>query len=103
MERRVFFANTGLMAVGLIALSTPASARIACRDGYQLVSGSFISTPYCQDALLSDVARAFGVKASAARIRENPNYKREICRLVGHDIRVQETCNFERPGSRRAF
>ena len=38
------------------------------------------------------VAREFGVKASAERVRNNPNYKREICRLVGRDIRVQEAC-----------
>jgi hypothetical protein len=76
---------------------------IDCRDGYQRVQGNLIATPYCQDQYLAVVARQFGVKASADQIRNNPSYKREICRLVGRDIRVQNTCvdeNSPRGGGR---
>ncbi|HMN38034.1 MAG TPA: hypothetical protein PKD49_10070 [Hyphomicrobium sp.] len=89
---------------GLSALASPAQARIICHNGFQKVGGNLISTPYCQDELLAEVAREYGMRASAARIRNNPNYKREVCRLVGADIRVSEHCMNESPRSRgRAF
>ena len=80
----------GLAAIGL---AQPGLAgRIVCEDGYQRVQGNLIATPYCQDAYLAQVAREFGAKATAERVRNNPNYKREVCRLVGRDIRVQQNC-----------
>ncbi|MEQ1718722.1 MAG: hypothetical protein ABL907_22510 [Hyphomicrobium sp.] len=95
-------ATLGLMAGGLsILFAGPAEARIACRNGYQMVAGSPIATPYCQDELLAAVARDHGMKAQAARIRDNPNYKREVCRFVGNDIRISEHCLDERPGNNR--
>ena len=80
------------------------SRGIQCRGGAQLVAGSYITTPYCQDELLAHVARGYGMKASAHRIRHNPNYKREVCRLVGRDIRVYENCVNSGPSLRgRSF
>ena len=79
---------------------SPAEAAIKCSNGFQLVEGSYLATPYCQDALLADVARKYGMRASAIAIRENPNYKREVCRLIGRDIRVQDTCVTVEPGVR---
>lgn len=73
---------------------------IKCRNGYQIVSGNLIATPYCQDALLAQVAREHGMSASAARVRNNPNYKREVCRFVGNDIRISEHCLNETPSIR---
>lgn len=84
----------------LLAALSPAEARIVCNDGYQKVGGNFIATPYCQDALLAKVARDHGMGASAARIRDNPNYKREVCRFVGNDIRISEYCMQEVPSFR---
>ena len=79
-------------------LASPLAARgIACNDGYQQAGGSAISTPYCQDQLLAEVARGYGMKVSAAKVRDNPNFKREVCRFVGHDIRVQQNCANEAP------
>jgi len=88
----------GRLAVCLTALSvgaalaTPAAARIKCENGFQRVQGNLIATPYCQDEYLAQVARQYGFKASAARIRNDPNYKKELCRFVFNDIRVQTTC-----------
>lgn len=79
--------------------SEPAAA-IECRGGFQVVQGNLLATPYCQDALLANVARQYGFKTSAAAIRENPNHKREICRFVGRDIRVQENCITANPNGR---
>ena len=95
--------RTALAALPLAALAVvaaPAQARIVCKDGFQAVGGNLIATPYCQDALLAQVAREYGMSASPARVRNNPNYKREVCRFVGHDIRVSEHCLQENPGSR---
>jgi hypothetical protein len=91
-------------AVIALAAATSPAAAITCRDGYQLVQGSYLATPYCQDALLTQVARQYGIKVSAVEIRENPNTKRHVCRFVGRDIRVQETCMQVNPNGRgRSF
>lgn len=93
-----------LLAAAAVAGSTlQAEAAITCRNGAQLVSGSYIITPYCQDKLLAQVARQYGSRASFAQIRDNPNIKRHVCRLVGRDIRVFENCITVNPNGRRAF
>jgi hypothetical protein len=77
--------------IAAIIVATPASA-IDCVGGYQRVQGNLIATPYCQDEQLAQVAREYGISASGAKIRNNPNYKKEICRTVWTDNRVQITC-----------
>jgi hypothetical protein len=81
--------------------AAPAAAAISCKDGYQKVSGTFIATPYCQDSLLGDVARASGIRVSNAEIRNNPNIKRDVCRTVGRDNRVYVTCLDSNANGRR--
>lgn len=76
------------LACAVVALWAPASYAIECRGNFQVVNGQQISTPYCRDAHLAAVA---GV--SAQRIRNNPNFKEEVCRHIGHDNRVREACN----------
>lgn len=101
MTRAVISGCVTLLAC--MAMTSPAAA-IACKGGYQVVQGNLLATPYCQDALLAKVARQYGFKTSALAIRENPNHKREICRFVGRDIRVQENCITANPSGRgRAF
>lgn len=92
----------GLISATLVACAAGAApaAAIECRNGYQVVQGNLLATPYCQDALLAVVARQYGIKTSAAAIRENPNHKREVCRFVGRDIRVQENCITANPNGR---
>jgi hypothetical protein len=75
-----------------LAVSVPATAAIKCVNGYQRVQGNLLATPYCQDQLLAKVARERGFKASAKKIRNNPNYKKELCRFLFSDIRVSSTC-----------
>jgi hypothetical protein len=88
----------------IMLAQAPASAHgIVCHDGAQLVAGSYISTPYCQDLLLAAVAREYGVKASAESIRANPNIKRDVCRFVGRDIRASEACGTFNPFGRRGY
>ena len=83
-------------------LASPAAA-ITCRDGYQKVQGTWLATPYCQDDYVAKVAHQFGIKASAAEIRNNPYYKKEVCRFIGQDIRIKDTCNDANPERRGNF
>lgn len=87
--------NAASLATCAVVLALPAHARIICKDDYQVVGGSQISTPYCADNYLARVAREYGVKVSDATIRNNPNKKREVCRFIGHDIRVADNCHNE--------
>lgn len=103
LNRPQFLLATAAATITVLASVTPAAA-IECKGGYQLVQGNYLSTPYCQDALLTQVARQYGMHVSAAEIRESPNYKRRICRLIGRDIRVQEACITVNPNVRsRSF
>jgi hypothetical protein len=79
------------LAALAVTLAGPAAA-IKCEKGFQRVQGDLIATPYCQDQYLAEVAHQYGFKASANRIRNDPNYKKELCRFVFNDIRVQTTC-----------
>ena len=92
--------SLGIASAALI--DAPPAYAIDCERDYQRVQGNLIATPYCQDEYLARVARDSGIKASADRIRNNPNYKRDVCRFVGHDIRAQSACVNEehrgRPG-----
>jgi hypothetical protein len=82
---------------------TASAAGIVCREDYQLVQGNLIATPYCGDNYLAKVARTYGMRVSNAEIRNNPNRKREVCRFIGHDIRVSQICAGETGRSRRGF
>lgn len=87
--------TSALAATALILASLPAEARIKCNGSYQTVGGNEIATPYCQDNYLAKVARQYGMRVSDAAVRNNPNLKREVCRLVGYDIRVSDVCSDE--------
>lgn len=88
------FSKLGPIAFAVLAVmpAAPAFAAIKCQDGSQLIQGNWMATPYCQDALLAQVATQRGFKTSFAAIRNNPNHKKELCRYLFSDIRVQITC-----------
>ncbi len=93
------------LALPLAALAwvQPAEARIRCVNGNQIVNGSPIATPYCQDELVASVAREHGMKVSASEVRNNPNYKRNVCQFVGRDIRIYQACIDANSVGRRGF
>ncbi len=82
-----------LLAVVVVWPVTSAHARIECKDGFQIVDGAWIATPYCEDDYLAVVARDHGMKVSASSVRNNPGVKEEACKLVGYDTRVREDCH----------
>lgn len=96
-------ALAGLLPVCCLAPMTASAAGIVCKESYQVVRGQEIATPYCADNYLAQVARSYGMRVSNAEIRNNPNRKREVCRFIGHDIRVSDNCHDETPRGRRGF
>jgi len=81
--------------------ATPAQAGIRCDGPYQVMrDGGRLATPYCEDNYIAEVAREYGFKASAAKVRDNPNYRLELCRFIGQDIRVKSLCQRVLPGRR---
>lgn len=81
-------ASSPLALGALLYFVSGAAFAVECRGNFQVVNGQEISTPYCRDAHLAKVA---GV--SAHKVRNNPNFKEEVCRHYGHDNRVREACN----------
>jgi hypothetical protein len=85
-----------MLAMGgaiLLADGGPALAKIRCDGPYQIIQGyGAMSTPYCEDHYLAEVAREYGIRASADEIRKNPNSKERLCRFIGDDIRVSSNC-----------
>lgn len=99
-------ANLVKPAAAAVALSAglavqPAEA-IQCRGPDQLVGGNWLSTPYCQDNYIAHVARtSYGIPVSNRAIRQNPSKKAEVCRYIGHDIRVNAYCQGDIEDGRR--
>ena len=78
--------------LGVAAAAGPASA-IECEGNFQIQkNGNRIATPYCQDGYLAIVARQYGMRVSAQAIRYNPSEKERVCRFIGEDNRVRDTC-----------
>jgi len=93
------------LAMAGLAVTTvqPAAAAIKCSNGFQLVDGAMLSTPYCRDNFVAAVARQYGLDAPDAKVRNNPNFKRHVCRFIGQDIRIKEACEEVEPSSRGHF
>ena len=72
--------------------------KLKCQGRYQVVDGSFISTPPCENAYLARIARSYGFKVSTRQMRKNPNKKAYICSAIGHDTRVSDFCSTYRVG-----
>jgi hypothetical protein len=103
-NHRTLTLGSALLTLPLFMIAgAPAEAAIKCSGGYQIVNGSPIATPYCQDNLVAQVAREQGFKASESAVRNNPNYKRELCRYVGRDNRLTTACVDENSAGRGRF
>ena len=90
---RFSLASAAVVASAIVALPAGnAQARIACDGNYQIVQGRHISTPYCRDQNLARVARGYGMRVSDGAIRNSESVKGQVCRTIGHDLRVREVC-----------
>ena len=98
--KTTFGAVVMLLAAGL---GLPAEAGVVCKKGFQMVQGAPLATPYCQDQYVAQVAREYGFKASPERVRQDPIYKQTLCRYIGQDIRIKESCDEVNPSGRGIF
>lgn len=85
----------------LLAAAPSADAAIKCKDGFQLSGGNWISTPYCNDEHLAEIARRHGIRVSGAAVRANPSRKYEVCRMVGQTADARLYCPDEGVRGRR--
>ena len=100
--RALTLAGLLLMSVGVEIRS--AEAKIVCDGPFQIVQGRPISTPYCQDGYLAEIAREYGMRVTASAVRSSASVKAEVCRLVGADNRAQSACaGYRDEISRRPF
>ena len=75
-----------------VTLVHPAQSRIVCDGNYQIVNGSPISTPYCQEQNLVQVARSYGIRVSLQAVRNSESTRASVCQTIGHDNRVRNFC-----------
>ncbi len=87
-------------AAAFLVASSSAQAAIVCNEGFQVSGGREISTPYCNDNYVAEVARKHGFKVSNEEVRNNPARKDEVCRFIGSDTRISNYCNTDDGGSR---
>ncbi|MBY0561757.1 hypothetical protein [Hyphomicrobium sp.] len=103
MALRLVVGIGGGVALLAAALALPAEAKIACKKGYQQVQGTWMATPYCQDQYVAQVAHDYGFSASPDRVRNDPLFKQHLCRFIGQDIRIKESCDQAIPSVRGRF
>jgi hypothetical protein len=97
MSKALAFAGC---AAALFLVAPSAQAAIVCNEGFQVSGGREISTPYCNDNYVAEVARKHGFKVSNEEVRNNPARKDEVCRFIGSDPRISNYCNTDDGGSR---
>ena len=81
-----------MMVALAVCFASSANSRIRCEGASQVNGGQNIVTPYCEDNYLAEVARSYGSKVSGEAVRRSPQVKTELCRFIGEDIRVKDTC-----------
>jgi hypothetical protein len=85
-------ATLAAAALSIIAISSPAAARIECRGNFQVTKYGLISTPYCEEEQIARVARSYGSKVTGAEVRNNPLTKVYLCQVYGYDTRLKGSC-----------
>jgi hypothetical protein len=78
--------------VATILMASPAAARIECRGNFQISKYGPISTPYCEEKQIAQVARSYGMAVTDAEVRNNPNTKVYLCQMYGGDNRLKGSC-----------
>lgn len=75
-----------------LVAGSAADARIACTGDFQIVNGSPIATPFCEDDHLAKVAREHGGHFSAETIRHSLDAKYSACAVTAGDTRTMDAC-----------
>ena len=81
------------LVVALTFAAPSASARAPRCDGdFQLVRGSWISTPHCSASQIAIAARDAGIHVSPEAILAHPSRGDELCRFLDADYRMHPAC-----------
>src|SRR5262245_52215886 len=92
MARHKFLASVAVSSGLLLLAPGGADARIVCEGNFQIVNGLPVSTPYCRERVLADVARSYGWRVTDQEVRYSESTKAQVCRAIGFDNRVREVC-----------
>ena len=94
MHKQLLSGTATLAAAALliIAMASPAAARIECRGNFQVTKYGLISTPYCEEEQIARVARSYGSRVTGAEVRNNPLTKVYLCQVYGYDTRLKGSC-----------
>src|SRR5262245_49918964 len=92
MTKYKLVASAALASGLLVMAQGAAEARIQCDGNFQIVNGIPVSTLYCREWTLAQVARSRGWDVTVDSIRYNETTKARVCRSVGADNRVLEIC-----------
>lgn len=76
----------------LVLTATSVQANIRCNGSYQVVNGSEIATPYCQDENLARLARKRGIEVTGTQIRKDLGKKLAVCRVIGKQTSARSAC-----------
>ena len=77
-------------AVGFLSSGTTSNAAPKCKDGFQLVAGKWIGTPYCGDKLLAQLS-GYSFKT----IRNDPSARFSACQMYGRDPLIASICGID--------
>jgi len=93
-SERMRFLSVSLVCAAVFSLVAfeQASGGIKCKGNFQVTKHGLISTPYCEEEQIARVARSYGMKVTAAEVRNNPNKKVYICQRFGGDNRLKGSC-----------
>ncbi|MGE0024645.1 MAG: hypothetical protein AB7S70_13570 [Hyphomicrobium sp.] len=83
----------GLAFMPAVIPASRAEAGIVCKGGFQRSGGTWIATPYCEDAALARAAREHGKSVSGSELRANPNKKDEVCRFLSRSPAAEDYCS----------
>ncbi len=87
-----------ILAIGAGLALAPASAFATRCDGdFELVHGSWISTPYCRAVTIAEAARERGERVSPETLLRHPARAEEVCRFVKSDPYVHPACETLHP------
>lgn len=82
--------NGALLYVAATVLPTSAAIKCKGRLQWNSVVKTWISTPYCEDKLISQVS---GYPFNGLNgVKQNPSIKAEACRFAGSDNRIADIC-----------
>ena len=88
-----------IAALGFVAVTPPAHAKIHCEGNFQMSKYGPIATPYCEEEQIAKVARTYGSKVTGSQVRNDPLTKVYLCQLYGHDVRLKGSCAGYSPDS----